>query len=174
MCWPADGNKIMKKIIQQFTDYNVWGNAQIMEFLAQHDRAVLDRETKSSFPTIRKTLFHIADAQYVWFERMNGISPSDWPSNSMLPDDVFASIEATSLKFAELVAGKDEHFLNADCKFKSLDGTEYSETNANIIMHCMNHTTFHRGQLITMFRTLNLKGKMPRTDLIAYLRMNGS
>lgn len=170
---PADGNSIMKKTIQQYTDYNVWSNTQIMEFLSLQYRAVLDRETQSSFPTIRKTLFHIADAQHIWYERMIGNSPADWPSKSMSPDDVFVCIENTSAKFSELVAAKDEIFLNADCRFRSLDGTEYSETNANIIMHCMNHSTFHRGQLITMFRVLNLNGKMPRTDLIAYLRKNG-
>lgn len=173
MYLPADGNRIMKKIIQQYTDYNVWGNTQILKFHSLQDRAVLDIETHSSFPTIRKTLFHIADAQHIWYERMIGRSPADWPSKSMLPDEVFSSIENTSVKFAELVAGKDENFLNAECSFKSLDGTEYSETNASIIMHCMNHSTFHRGQLITMFRALGLEGKMPRTDLIAYLRENG-
>ena len=160
----------MKKTIQQYADYNLWANTQLLEFLVQHTSELLDADTKSSFPTIRKTLFHIADAQHIWYERMIGNSPADWPSKSMLPDDVFSCIENTSSKFAELVADKDENFLNAECRFKSLDGTEYSESNANIIMHCMNHSTFHRGQLITMFRALGLEGKMPRTDLIAYLR----
>lgn len=163
----------MKKTIQQYVDYNVWANAQLLEFLSQHDRNILDRETPSSFPAIRKTLFHIADAQHIWYERMIGNSPSDWPSKSMQPDEVFTSVESTSKKFASLVPERDEDFLNAECNFKTLDGKEFSETNSNIIMHCMNHSTFHRGQLITMFRALNLEGKMPRTDLIAYLRENG-
>lgn len=88
----------------------------------------------------------------------------------MQPDEVFTSVESTSQKFASLVSERDEDFLKAECKFKTLDGKEFSETNSNIIMHCMNHSTFHRGQLITMFRALNLEGKMPRTDLIVYLR----
>lgn len=162
----------MKKTIQQYADYNLWANTQLLEFLVHHTSELLDAETKSSFPTIRKTLFHIADAQYIWYERMIGNSPTDWPSESMLPDEVFASVESTSRKFASLLAERDEDFLNSECKFKSLDGKEFSETNSNIIMHCMNHSTFHRGQLITMFRALNLEGKMPRTDLIAYLREN--
>lgn len=154
------------------TGYNLWANSEILAFVRTHSE-VLDAETKSSFPTIRITLFHMADAQHIWYERMIGNSPADWPSKSMLPDDVFSSIESTSAKFSEFVAVKDEQFLNAECRFKTLDGTEYSETNSNIILHCMNHSTFHRGQLITMFRALNLEGKMPRTDLIAYLRENG-
>jgi uncharacterized damage-inducible protein DinB len=36
-------------------------------------------------------------------------------------------------------------------------------------LHCFNHSTQHRGQLITMMRTLGLD-RIPATDLIVYQR----
>ncbi len=40
---------------------------------------------------------------------------------------------------------------------------------AEAVLHCMNHSTFHRGQLITIFRQLGFK-KLFSTDLIAFSR----
>jgi uncharacterized damage-inducible protein DinB len=38
-----------------------------------------------------------------------------------------------------------------------------------IIMHCMNHSTFHRGQIVTMLRTAGVTNLFS-TDLITYYR----
>jgi len=38
-----------------------------------------------------------------------------------------------------------------------------------MIMHCMNHSTYHRGQIITLLRELGAT-EIPGTDMIAYIR----
>lgn len=153
----------------RYFNYNIWANKAIADFLADKE-FILDKELVSSFPTIRKTIFHIADAQHIWLSRMKGVSPTDWPSKSMMPEDAIIAMMNTSTAFGDYCAGRDDSFHGARISFSALDGTVFEETNGNIIMHCMNHSTFHRGQLITMFRQGGLEGKMPRTDLIAYLR----
>jgi uncharacterized damage-inducible protein DinB len=42
-------------------------------------------------------------------------------------------------------------------------------TVVDMIHHCMNHSTYHRGQLITMGRQAGLADP-PRTDFIYYVR----
>jgi uncharacterized damage-inducible protein DinB len=42
--------------------------------------------------------------------------------------------------------------------------------NSGMFFHIMNHSSFHRGQLVTMLRNAGFEGKMPRTDMIVYLR----
>lgn len=153
-----------------YVNYNIWANKAIADFLADKDSNLLDKEISSSFPSIRKTIFHIADGQYVWFSRLNGTSPTDWPSKNMKPEEAISALMNTSMQFGEYCSGKPDSFWSEVVTFNAMDGTEYRETKANIIMHLMNHGTFHRGQLITMFRQAGIEGKMPRTDLIAYLR----
>jgi uncharacterized damage-inducible protein DinB len=158
----------------QYVDYNVWANKAIADFIDAQDNSILDKEIVSSFNTIRKTIFHLADAQHIWLSRLKGSSPTDWPSKTMKPEDAIPVLRATSEAYSQFCSGRDDSFWNSVCTFKALDGIEYKETIGNITMHVMNHGTFHRGQIITMLRQAGLEGKMPRTDLIAYLReING-
>lgn len=151
-------------------NYNVWANKGIAGFLADKDSSLLDKEIISSFNSIRKTIFHLADAQYIWLVRLQGTSLSDWPSKHMKPEEAITALVNTSTAYAEYCSGKDDAFWNEVIAFKTMDGTAYNESVGNITMHVMNHSTFHRGQLITMIRLAGIEGKMPKTDLIAYLR----
>jgi uncharacterized damage-inducible protein DinB len=49
-------------------------------------------------------------------------------------------------------------------------GMKYHQLRSEMIHHCMNHSTYHRGQIITMGKQLNLS-KAPSTDLIFYYRL---
>ncbi len=153
------------------TDYNVWANRQIIEMLNALPADILNATVSSSFPTIRKTIYHIWDAQVIWLQRMQGISPTVWPSEEYGDDfagyDIY--FEQQSEDFRNFVASKPESWFNNICFFKTLSGKEYQSFNWEIIMHCMNHSTYHRGQLITMLRNLDIT-RVVQTDLIVYLR----
>ncbi len=156
--------------LSRYVNYNVWANKGIADFLIDKDQNLLDKEIISSFNSIRKTIFHLADGQYVWLSRLQGVSPTDWPSKNMKPEEAIPALMNTSNAYAEHFEGRPESYWSEIITFKAMDGTEYKESVGNITMHLMNHSTFHRGQLITMFRQVGFEGKMPRTDLIAYLR----
>ncbi len=156
--------------LSRYVNYNVWANKGIADFLIDKDEKLLDKEIISSFNSIRKTIFHLADGQYVWLSRLQGVSPTDWPSKNMKPEEAIPALMNTSITYAEHFDGRPESYWSEIITFKAMDGTEYKESVGNITMHLMNHSTFHRGQLITMFRQVGFEGKMPRTDLIAYLR----
>jgi len=156
--------------LSRYVNYNIWANKAIADFLEDKDHNLLDKDIISSFPGIRKTIFHIADAQHIWIQRLKGISPADWPSRTMKPEEAISALMSTSAALALHCEKKDDAFWEEIISFRTLDGTEHKESVGNIIMHVNNHSTFHRGQLITMFRQVGFEGKMPRTDLIAYLR----
>ena len=48
---------------------------------------------------------------------------------------------------------------------KGIQFSSYSET----ILHCINHSTYHRGQIITMLRQLG-QNNLLSTDYITYCR----
>lgn len=156
--------------LKRYVHYNIWANKAIVDFLEDKDHNLLDKDIISSFPSIRKTIFHIADGQHIWLSRLQGNSPADWPSKNLKPEEAIPALMNTSMRWAVQLEGKPDSYVDEAVSFRTMDGAHYTETVGNIIMHLMNHGTMHRGQLITMFRQVGFEGKMPKTDLIAYLR----
>ena len=62
--------------------YNLWANKKLIGFLSKLEPVLLDKELISSFKTIRETLYHIWDAELIWFTRLNGSSLTGWPSET--------------------------------------------------------------------------------------------
>jgi uncharacterized damage-inducible protein DinB len=161
----------MKSHLLLLCRYNVWANQRIAKFLMEAGDKIADQELVSSFPTIRKTLYHIWDAQVIWHSRLQGESPNSWPSHHFsgsLQEALDALLE-NSHAFVRYCENLPENGEEQTIEFKSLDGTSYFNTAAEIIMHVMNHGTFHRGQLITMLRNAGFTG-VTSTDLIRYYR----
>ena len=70
----------MKQLLISLCDYNVWANKRISSFLQTLPPEFIDSATLSSYSTIRKTIYHIWDAQVIWLSRLQGISLNTWPS----------------------------------------------------------------------------------------------
>jgi len=161
----------MSKQLIQLCNYNVWANDRICSYIKEAGLSVADEEMSSSFPTIRKTLYHLWDAQEIWYKRLLGESPNTWPShyfNGTL-EEAIAAIHHSSVDFVRFIENLPENGHLASVEFKSIDGTSYFNTVEEIIMHVMNHSTYHRGQLITMLRTAGFTA-VGSTDMIRYFR----
>jgi len=130
---------------------------------------------ENSFPSIRKTTLHILSAERSWLSRLK----SDDLNNKTLTDNfestsqIFEDLVMTSKNFHEFVSGQSEMFLNSQLSYNSWDGTHWKMQPKIMIHHCMNHSTYHRGQLITMARQLGWKDDVPSTDLLYYSRTLG-
>ena len=159
----------MKTLLHQYTSYNIWANTQFGILLKDLDLALLDKEVISSFPSLRKTVFHIWDAELIWLSRMKKQVVA-WPPSAQYKDPSIDEFVNASKAFDEFVRLEDDDFLKGTTTYKNTKGIEFSNPNSGIIMHCMNHSTFHRGQLVTMLRTVGIT-KIPQTDLIAFLKM---
>jgi uncharacterized damage-inducible protein DinB len=161
----------MDSLLVSLTDYNVWANKRIIELLNAHPSGLLNAYVNSSYPTIRKTIYHIWDAQVIWLQRMQGLSLTVWPSEEYGDDftgyDIYFIRQSED--FRNYVSSKPESFFNTICYYRTMNGKEYKSYNSEIIVHCMNHSTYHRGQIITMLRNLDVT-EIPSTDFIVYLR----
>jgi uncharacterized damage-inducible protein DinB len=76
---------------------------------------------------------------------------------------------SNSASFNDFVESADQSFIDRLCDYTNLKGEKFSTPFSTIVMHCMNHSTYHRGQLVTMYRQLGLK-EIPSTDLITFDR----
>ncbi|MBC8173668.1 MAG: hypothetical protein H7X71_07170 [Chitinophagales bacterium] len=53
-------------------------NNKIIDRIKKLHRDITDHEGKSSFPSDRKTIYHIWYAQIIWLSRLKGYSPGSW------------------------------------------------------------------------------------------------
>lgn len=160
----------MKHILETYTSYNLWANKRIAEMLSEN-KAAADKEIKSSFPSLKKTLCHIWGAEELWQMRLRGESLLYVPGFDF-SGSIEEAIEKTlvvSATFKELVAEKDETYLQTLCTYKDTRGNTHTQPHWQMIIHCMNHSTYHRGQIITMLREAGAT-KIMATDMIVYFR----
>lgn len=155
---------------QKYITYNAWANNQFADLLEKLPPEVLDAPVRSSFDTLRKTLFHLLDAEILWLERLQGIERSGWPSESMQPEIVFDEMRKSAA--AWIAFGNQQRAVDwtKKCAYKNVKGEPFETAVGDIALHCMNHATFHRGQLVTMLRELQAVDTLPKTDYIQYCR----
>lgn len=158
-------------LLHQYVAYNEWANRRIGKVLTGiSDSNLLDAPIISSFPSIRKTVHHIWDAELAWIARLQN-QVIAWPPSAQFTAPAITDFITTSQQFADFVTKQNASFFDTVTVYKNSKGLQFESLNADMVMHAMNHSTFHRGQLITMLRQIGVTD-IPETDLIAYTRRN--
>ncbi len=161
----------MKKFILEYTAFNVWANERICSVAEKLSNEEMNQEIISSFPSIKKTLLHIWDAQLIWLKRLQGISLDAFPSQSFTGTntELITGIIETSKQLHELAESFDDATLESVRKYATLKGGIVTSATYQVLAHVVNHGTYHRGQLITMLRQCGVT-EIPQLDLIYFYR----
>ncbi len=163
----------LNKYIQLYTSYNVWANKQLGNVALSLDDFKFDEEVSSSFSSIRKTFLHIWDAEYIWFSRIQdlpiGAIPSSFFTGSK--EELIKQLLIASVAFDNIGIHQDILSLERVFDYKMLTGNVNRSKIYEAIIHCMNHSTYHRGQLVTLFRQAGVK-TIPSTDFIEFSQLD--
>lgn len=161
----------MKDLLLRYVLANRWANERLLDVVLPLTEEQHNQELTSSFSTLRKTLLHIWGAESAWLLRLHDVSPTiwKWMDYTGTMKELKRDMLDIDDKWIEYVGILDEDLLEASFSYNSLDGKPFSNLRAEVIQHCMNHSTFHRGQLVTMLRQLGVT-KIPATDFIAFCR----
>ncbi len=163
----------MKEHLIKYAEYNLWANrllAEVVSGLSEHDA---DQSIISSFPSVKKTVLHILSAEHIWLARLSDPANVQWLGESAngAIGDVCAKWIAVSEKLAEYVGTSSDVDLQKLMTYNDLRENMRGEPCHLILLHIINHSTSHRGQLITMLRQLGVS-TLPQTDFIAFVRLN--
>ena len=157
-----------KTYFQRLFAYNCWANSVTQDCVKVLKSEQLDENLGASFPTIRTTLEHIVMAEWVWFERIKGDSPTQ-----AFNGEKFASLENLFEKWSEVENSyanfvdeiSDNQLLDI-IDYKNLAGEANSRCLGHILPHVVNHGTYHRGQIAAFLRQIGAEAKT--TDLIYF------
>ena len=150
--------------------FNSWANTRTQQAVESLPEEKLYVDLKNSFGSIHGTLVHLAGAEDIWLQRMNGADPGKFMKKDEYP--TYASVKT---KWIEVESGwqkyissvKEEELANT-LVFHNLKGEQVSQKIWQSLQHLVNHSTYHRGQITTMIRQSG--GTPVGTDLIAFYR----
>ena len=158
----------MKITLQKLARYNQWANKILVNHIQTQTPELLEKEIGSSFNTLKKTILHMADAEYIWYVRLTGGTADKIPSKINAGIEILAEEDKKIIDFIE---SKDDAYFGANTSYKTLKGDAFTSQNFSILTHLFNHDTFHRGQLVTMLRNGGFTGHIEATDFIAFERI---
>lgn len=151
-------------------EYDRWANARMLGVLAGITPEAFLKDLGSSFGSIRHTAAHILSAEWAWLERWQGRSPKQmldplgFPTAEALRPR-WAQVEQEQKTFLETLS---EERLAADLEYLNLQGESVTLPLWQQMLHMINHSSYHRGQVTTMLRQVG--AKPVATDLIAFYR----
>jgi uncharacterized damage-inducible protein DinB len=149
--------------------YDAWANRRVLEACAALTPEQFTKDLGSSFRSVRDTMAHIMGAEWLWLERFQGRT-ARLPSGDQFPDLAslrtrWAEVERDLLAY---VGGLSSADLERSFDYWDMKGNPHSSLLWQTLQHVANHSTYHRGQVTTLFRQLG--AKPIGTDLIGFYR----
>jgi uncharacterized damage-inducible protein DinB len=152
-------------------DYHYWGRDRMLEAVAGLTPEQYTKDLGNSFKSVRDTVVHTYGAEWNWYLRWVGNSPTALPDPSAFPDvaGVGAAWKSQEQQVRLFVLTLGEENLHRTFKYRTFDGQETESVFAHMLQHLVNHATYHRGQVTTMLRQLGAPAPKPQ-DLIRFYR----
>lgn len=158
----------------QWYDYHVWANDRLFAHLEQLPQDVFQAEVTSVFPSVAQAFGHI----YL-FDQLYRSVLAEVPNEDIFPKMPIWTAEAEGRTVGEMrqlfadVAGQFRDLLRRTpdpYKPMTIEHPSYGRLDthfADILLHVVNHGTYHRGNVTAMLRQQGSAG-FP-TDYMFYL-----
>lgn len=154
--------------------YNAWANRLIMDAAGALPGDVYLRDLKSSHGSIHGTLAHIVWAEHLWLNRwLQRPNPAVAQGKDLrAAPEVRARWEEIETERSRFLAGLGESQLAETRTVKPSTGGEYQHTFNQMFHHTVDHSSYHRGQIVTLLRQVG--AVPPSTGLIVFYRVRGA
>jgi uncharacterized damage-inducible protein DinB len=144
--------KFTEYFIHLFT-YNDWANQLTLKSAEALSKEQFFQPQGHGWNSVQRTLVHIMNAEWIWFERWHGNSPREW-----LSFDDFPTVDAIRRHWAG-ITHKQRIFLDdltlediqQTLRYTNSRGISYQAPLWLLLGHLINHGTHHRAELSAIF-----------------------
>jgi uncharacterized damage-inducible protein DinB len=156
--------------IQELFAYNAWANRRLFTALAGLPGTDYTRDLKTSFSSLHGTVAHIVWAEDLWLRRCMAAPPPTVAQGKDLEslEAAHQRWEAIETERARFLGGLTAERLEHVIVVKASTGGEFRHPLREALLHTVDHSTYHRGQLVTMLRQLG--HTPPATGLVGFYR----
>ena len=161
----------MKETLAPYASYNLWANRMMTDAVLQLPEADQHHLLSSSFPSLYTTILHMWDAESIWWQRLKLHERLVIPSEAYNPtiQEAVSGLINQSTQWEEWVNQASDLQLRHVFAYQNSRREQFKQPVAQMLQHVFNHGTYHRGQLVTMMRTLG-HTRIPATDYILWSR----
>jgi uncharacterized damage-inducible protein DinB len=158
-----------KQYFEELAAYNAWANGKAIQWLQQIDDEQWEQPLVSSFENIAATVLHVAGAESIWLQRFKKVKSPVWLTTVFTggKTEALQTWQEQSEGFKKLISGFDETALTDTFRFTRLNGEVHQLQYYQAFAHVVNHSSYHRGQLVTMLRQVGFTA-VTSTDLSTF------
>jgi uncharacterized damage-inducible protein DinB len=151
---------------RQLMDFHAWRRTKISDLLMEVDEKVFTEQLAGSFGSLTIILNHLVWAEKVWLGRVNRDEVA-----TMKSSDVRSLLEAwkdVSEKWHALIDNATAADVHREIEYFNSTGERFSNTVWEIVVHMVDHSTYHVGQMMNAVRGFGIEPVS--TNFIHYLR----
>ena len=146
--------------------YDRWANGRVLAIASSLTDEQRSRRSATSYASVTGTLVHILWSEWVWLGRWPTPRNTEDPRSASGFDPLRRLWSALESEQRAFLTGISDADLLQPISYLSSTGVTLTYTLQHMLQHVVNHSTYHRGQLTTMFREL---GASPRPlDFLDY------
>ena len=156
--------------IQMLTRYNAWANKAIFESVAALPAGEAIKKRPTLFKNMVNTLNHLHVVDLIWQAHIEKRAHGIQALNTVLYTDLAELWRAQQIIDAWFIAWGDalsEAAADETVRFTLIGGKQGEMRRSEIILHVINHTSYHRGFVADMF--YQVPARPPLTDLPVFL-----
>lgn len=157
--------------IQMLARYTAWANAKLFAALERLPEGAVFAARPTLFGNMLRTLNHSYVVDQIWMAHLEGrphhftaLNTESTPSFAELRSSQAAQDGWFVAYASRLTAAASDEVV----EFRFVDGGAGAMTRGDILLHVVNHKTYHRGWVADMF--FQDKARPPAMDLPVYLR----
>ncbi len=161
----------MKELLQQYLSYNAWAHQRMFDTLKQLNNDQVNFNVPSSFSSIYKTVLHMLDAESIWWQRIKLAEQIEGPGKTFRGDlaELEVKLMQQARQWEEWVRNANEMQLVHVFAYQNSRREQFKQQVNEVLLHLVNHNTYHRGQIVTMLHQLGIE-KILATDFIVFIR----
>jgi uncharacterized damage-inducible protein DinB len=135
---------------RELYDHNCWARDRQLEVCGKLSEERFTRPMGGSFASLGDMLVHLVAVEWLWLERWRGRSPRNlpWMEEVRTLDAIRERWQPVGAEMRACMA------LARRMSYVNLRAETWTYPLWQMLLHLLNHQTFHRGQVTTLLRQL--------------------
>jgi uncharacterized damage-inducible protein DinB len=162
------------KTARLFAEYRAWADGLTYDAVAALPPGEAAKQRPTLFKTMIGTLNHNYVVDLIWQAHLEGREHGFTARNMVLHAELpalRAAQDAMNRWFVEWSAAQTAASLAEIVRFRFIGGAEGAMSRGAMLLHVVNHATYHRGWIAEMF--FQVPARNPTTDLPVFLAERG-
>lgn len=161
---------ITTRTARMLARYNAWANKRIFDAVATLPGGEATKERPTLFKNMVNTLNHLYVVDLIWQAHLEGRVHGIPALNTVLHpelDKLWRAQRAIDEWFIAWSDSLSDAALEEEVSFTLIGGNQGMMTRGEILLHVVNHTSYHRGFVADLF--FQVPVRPPLTDLPVFL-----